>query len=101
MKSRICETSSPIRRSGPPQSGQLSPGSSVIVSRGVSSATLGLPRRRGGLRVASSVSGSLSAVASSSAGGSVLPSAAWAISSPSSAISSCSISRSIFSELWP
>jgi hypothetical protein len=35
MKSRISVTSSPTRRRGPPHSGQCSPGSSTMRSRGV------------------------------------------------------------------
>jgi hypothetical protein len=50
MKSRISETSSPISRSAPPQSGQSSPGSRTMRSRGALSAIRGLPRRRGAAR---------------------------------------------------
>lgn len=95
ISSRISLTSSPSRRRVPPQSGQSSPGSSTIRSRGVSSLTRGL-RRRG---FASDASGD-GCPSASSPPSTAAPEAA-ATSRDSSASSSCSISRSIFSELAP
>ena len=94
--SRISLTSSPTGRRSPPQSGQQVPGSSSRRSRGVDSDTRG---RRRGLRSAVSPVG-VAGAALSSADGVVSPSAA-AISRSSSASSSCSISRSTFSEDLP
>ena len=96
ISSRISLTSSPSSRRSPPQSGQASPGSSTMRSRGVSSLTRGFRRR--GFCSDASVDGA-SGEASSSPSGPALEAAAT--SRDSSASSSCSISRSIFSELAP
>ena len=90
-----------MTRRSPPQSGQASPGSSSRRSRGVSFETRG--RRRcffSGVASASSAGGGPCSRASSSSGDVSSASAVATIRS-SSASSSCSISRSIFSELAP
>ena len=86
-------SSSPTTRKSPPQFGQLSPGSSSRHSRGVPSETRG--RRRGFFRSASPLGGAF-AVSPSSCG--LSSPSAMATCRSSSASSSCSISRSIFSE---
>jgi|UPI000484B179 hypothetical protein len=91
ISSRISLMSSPTSRSSPPQSGQASPGSSTMRSRGVASETFGFRRMEEGSATAGSAFGSSSGSRAAEA----------ATSSASRASSSCSISRSIFSELAP
>ncbi len=98
ISSSISVTSLPMSRRAPPQSGQASPGSSTMRSRGVAALTLGL-RRRDGASLAGR--GSSTASVSSSSSGIASPADEAATSIASRASSSCSISRSIRSELGP
>ena len=90
IMSSISLTSSPTRRSAPPQSGQSVPGSSSQRSRGVFAETRG---RRRGLRPGVSLALPGAAFSSGTA-----PTSAAAINRSSSASSSCSISRATFSK---
>ncbi len=99
IMSRIWLTSSPTRRRGPPHSAQVSPGSISRRSRGVSAETRGLRRGTDAGAVLSAGSRAETVSTLSSSGTAAI--SVWAICSPSSANSSCSISRATFSELAP